>query len=306
MSGPPQFDVSDDVVRIVEVAPRDGLQNEPVTLSTADKIRLIEQVVAAGAREVEAVSFVRPDAVPAMADAEAVLSGIDRIDARFSALVLNMRGVARAEAAKVPEINAVVVATDTFSRRNQNCSTSEGVQRWHEMSGAARKAGIRPVVTIAAAFGCPFEGEVSISRIADLAAAACEAGPASLVLADTIGVGAPGDVLSRLRAVRGSIPAEVELRCHFHNTRNTGLANVWAALEAGVRSFDASVGGIGGCPFAPKATGNIPTEDVVYMLHRSGLRTGLDPEALGSVVPWLEDRLGHPAPGLLSKAGMFP
>jgi hydroxymethylglutaryl-CoA lyase len=219
--------------------------------------------------------------------------------------VLNERGVDRAVAARVDEINTVVVATDTFSRRNQNTTTEGALIAWSAIAGKAANAGIPATVTVAAAFGCPYEGEVPVERLVDVAAAAVEAHPTELVLADTIGVAVPRDVRERVAAVREAI-GDVPLRCHFHNTRNTGMANAYAAVEAGVAVLDASLGGIGGCPFAPRAVGNIPTEDLVYMLDRGGVETGVSLERLITAAEWLAQQLGRDVPGLLSRAGPFP
>ena len=294
------------MLEIVEVAPRDGLQNDPALLTTADKIDLVDRALAAGIRRVEVASFVSPTRVPAMADAEAVLAGLrNRANLSRIGLVLNSRGLERAIAAGVDEVNFVVVASETFSRRNQGVGIDETLDVCKQVTANARAAGLSTTITIGAAFGCPFEGEVPVSRIAALAAAVAECRPDEIALADTIGVGSPSDVATRFAAVRGVVP-DLWLRAHFHNTRNTGLANAAAAIAAGVESLDASLGGIGGCPFAPAATGNIPTEDLAYMLDRMGLSAGLDLSRLIADVVWLQERLGHPVPGLLSRAGLFP
>ncbi|MGH7905786.1 MAG: hydroxymethylglutaryl-CoA lyase, partial [Candidatus Binataceae bacterium] len=211
----------------------------------------------------------------------------------------------RALAAKVSEVNFVVCATETFNRRNQSASTGESLAVWSEVAKASRSAGIPCSITISAAFGCPFEGEVSIARVVEIAKKAAESQPDELALADTIGVASPRDVAERIAAVRGAIP-DLRLRCHFHNTRNTGIANAYAAIEAGVKVLDASLGGIGGCPFAPAATGNIPTEDLVYMLERMGVRTRISLPKLVETAGWLENQLARSVPGMLSKAGIFP
>lgn len=293
-------------VGLVDVAPRDGLQSEDAVVDTATKVELIGRLADAGIRRVEAVSFAHPKVVPQMADAEAVMAALPRGNGTsYVGLVLNERGVERAVAASVDEVNVVVVATDTFSRRNQNMSTAESVAAWRAIAARAAEAGLPASVTVAAAFGCPYEGEVAVGRIADLVAELAEAGPSEVALADTIGVAAPSDVVERVGAVRDAV-GDVALRCHFHNTRNTGIANAYAAVEAGVDVLDASVGGIGGCPFAPRAVGNIPTEDLVYMLDRLGVETGASLEGLIATAEWLAERLGHGVPGLLSRAGPFP
>jgi hydroxymethylglutaryl-CoA lyase len=198
-----------------------------------------------------------------------------------------------------------VVASDTFNRRNQGVSTDESIAAWLEIAAAARAVGIRPQVTVSAAFGCPFEGEVPVTRVVEIARRVAEAGPHEIALADTIGVGVPAQVTEIVGRVREALPG-MSLRCHFHNTRNTGLANAYAAVQAGVATLDASLGGIGGCPFAPAATGNIPTEDLLYMLQRSGYETGVSLDAAIAAGHWLQEQLGRPVPGMLVKAGGFP
>jgi hydroxymethylglutaryl-CoA lyase len=293
-------------VEIVEVGPRDGLQNESVVLTTADKLGLIDRALAAGVTRIEVASFVSPKHVPQMADAEAVVAGLpDRPDVTYIGLVLNRRGLDRALAAGIRDVNAVVVATDSFGRNNQGQTIDESVAGFEDLAAAAHEAGVRITATVSVAFGCPWEGEVAAARVVDLAARSVAAGADEVALADTIGVAAPGDVRSRVEAVVEVVDG-IPLRAHFHNTRNTGLANAYAAVEAGVDVLDASLGGIGGCPFAPRATGNIPTEDLVYMLDRMGIATGLDLGRLIDAVPWIEDRLGKAVPGLLARAGAFP
>ncbi len=253
-------------VDIVEVGPRDGLQSEPGVLPTAAKVAFIERAIAAGVRRVEVTSFVNPKRVPQMADAEAVLAALPRHEGvHYIGLVLNRKGFERAAAAGCNEIGMAVVASDTFNQRNQGVTSNESIAAWVDIARAAKAAGIRPQVTVSAAFGCPFEGEVPVSRVVEIAQRVAEAEPFEIALADTIGVGVPSQVIELVGRVREAVPG-VALRCHFHNTRNTGMANAFAAVQAGVRTLDASLGGIGGCPFAPAATGNIPTEDLVYML----------------------------------------
>jgi hydroxymethylglutaryl-CoA lyase len=294
-------------VDIVEVAARDGLQSDPAMLGTDAKVELITRAVRAGIRRVEAVSFVNPKRVPQMADADEVMAALPRdLGPSYIGLVLNRRGFDRAVETGVDEINVVVVVTDTFAQRNQGTDTEGLIATWADIAGVARDAGLVTSVTLSASFGCPYEGEVPVERLVDVASRVAEHGPDEIALADSIGVAVPTDVSERLAAVRAVVGSEIGLRCHFHNTRNTGLANAAAAVEAGVRVLDSSLGGIGGCPFAPNATGNIPTEDLVYLLERMGYDTGVDLEALIEVVPWLEDALAHPTPGLLAKAGVFP
>jgi hydroxymethylglutaryl-CoA lyase len=294
-------------VEIVEVGPRDGLQSEPGVLPTAIKVEFILRAIAAGLRRVEVTSFVNPKKVPQMADAEEVLKALPRpgVGVYYVGLVLNRKGFERAAAAGCNEIGMAVVASDTFNRRNQGVSTDESIAAWLEIAAAARAAGIRPQVTVSAAFGCPFEGEVPVTRVVEIARRVAEAGPHEIALADTIGVGVPAQVTEIVGRVREALPG-MSLRCHFHNTRNTGLANAYAAVQAGVATLDASLGGIGGCPFAPAATGNIPTEDLLYMLQRSGYETGVSLDAAIATGHWLQEQLGRPVPGMLVKAGGFP
>jgi hydroxymethylglutaryl-CoA lyase len=294
-------------VTIVEVSPRDGLQNEAVILPTEAKVELVTRLVAAGARRVEAVSFAHPRLVPAMADAEAVMAQVPRADGvAYAGLVLNRRGLDRALAAGVDEVNVVVCVSETFNRRNQNATTEESMQAAVEVLGRARDNGLFTTLTLATSFGCPFEGEVDPGRVAALAARGAAAGAHELCLADTIGVGAPSQVRDLAARVRDAVGEQPPLRFHFHNTRNTGFANAVAAVELGARVLDASAGGIGGCPFAPRATGNIATDDLVYLLERMGLDTGYDLEALLPTAAFLGDQLGHEVPALLPRAGAFP
>ena len=293
-------------IEIVEVGPRDGLQNEKVQFSTENKVALIERLIAAGARRIEAVSFANPKRVPQMADAEAVMAAVPRrTDVSYIGLVMNARGFERALACGVNEVNVVVVASDTFNRRNQGVGTEDSIKALGDIAAEARTAKIPLSVVVAAAFGCPFEGEMPIGRLIGVLGKIAEHSPREVALADTIGVGTPSDVTERFAAVKRVMP-EALLRAHFHNTRNTGLANAYAAAAAGVAALDASVGGMGGCPFAPAATGNIPTEDLCYMLERMGVDTGLSVPALIEVSKWLETHLGRDVPAMLGRAGVFP
>jgi len=291
-------------VEIIEVSPRDGIQNERKILSVDTKLALIARAIAAGARRLEVTSFVNPARVPQMADAADLAARLPRGQARFIGLALNARGFERAAEAGLDEVNFVTVASDTFCRRNQGADTFENLRVWAEVAAAARGR-IAAGITVGAAFGCPFEGEVPLARLLRVVEAAMAHAPFELALADTIGVATPADVLERVGAVRAAFP-EVPLRLHLHNTRNTGIANAWAGLMAGVRIFDASLGGVGGCPFAPRATGNIATEDLVYMFERSGVATGLDLGACIEAAEWLEREIDHPVPGMVMKAGGFP
>ncbi len=291
-------------VEIVEVSPRDGIQNEKTILSVDTKLALIEKAIAAGARRLEVTSFVNPLRVPQMADADQVAARLPRGRARYIGLALNMKGFNRAVAAELDEVNFVVVASDTFSHRNQGMGTEDGLRVWGEVRDAA-PGRITAGLTIGAAFGCPFEGEISVSRLLHVIETAMKHAPAELALADTIGVATPKDVAERVAAVRREFP-DLRVRLHLHNTRNTGIANAWAGVMAGAVALDASLGGVGGCPFAPRATGNIATEDLVYMFERSGVSTRMDLDACIGVAEWLEAQLGHVVPGMVMKAGGFP
>ena len=289
---------------IVEVSPRDGLQNEKRLLSTTQKLHLITALVDAGVRRIEATSFVNPARVPQMADAEAVMAGVPRDrGVSYSGLVLNERGADRAIAAGCDELTYVVVASETFSQRNQGQTTAEGLAVWAKVAKLAREAARRVSVTVAAAFGCPFEGRIDPARVIDITRRACEAEPDELALADTIGVGTPAQVSKLFTELQANA---LPLRAHFHNTRNTGYANAYAAILAGVSVLDSSAGGIGGCPFAPRATGNIATEDLVYMLDGLGVVHGVDGGKVAALDGWLAEALGHPVPGHLGKTDAWP
>ncbi|MGB5131521.1 MAG: hydroxymethylglutaryl-CoA lyase, partial [Steroidobacteraceae bacterium] len=270
------------------------------------KVEFINRAVAAGIRRIEVASFVSPRRVPQMADAEQVLAALPhREDVHYIGLVLNRAGFDRAAAAGCAEIGMAVFTTDSFNERNQGTTSEGSLRAWREIAAAAHAAGIRAQITISAAFGCPFEGEVAPSRVVDIARAAAEGAPFEIAIADTIGVGVPSQVTDLFGRVADALPG-MTLRGHFHNTRSTGLANAYAAVEAGARVLDASLGGLGGCPFAPAATGNIPTEDLLYMLSRMGIDTGVDLDAAIATARWVEQRVGHTVPGMLVKAGPFP
>lgn len=293
-------------IEIVEVGPRDGLQSEPEILPTATKLQLIQRLVDAGLRRIEVASFVNPKRVPQMADAEAVLSALPRTaGVHYVGLVLNRKGFDRALAANCAEIGMVVAATDSFSERNQGATMEEAIRGWEEIAPLAQEAGIRAQVTISVSFGCPFEGEVPAARVVEIARRLARSKPLEIALADTIGVAVPSQVSALIEQVRAAV-GDVPLRCHFHNTRNTAVANAYAAVLAGVKTLDASVGGVGGCPFAPNATGNVGTEDLVYMLSRAGYDTGIDLTKLIETARWLQEQRGKPVPSMVSKAGGFP
>ncbi|HSJ78460.1 MAG TPA: hydroxymethylglutaryl-CoA lyase [Erythrobacter sp.] len=296
-------------IELVEVGPRDGLQNEPDIITTEVKLALINNMIGYGARRLEVASFVHPARVPQMADAEAVIAALpDRNDCTYIGLVLNKRGVMRALATRdgglrgVDQVGCVVVASDTFGQKNQGQTIAEGIAETRAMLQFARAEGMRAQVTISAAFGCPFEGEVKHDTVLAIAEEIASEGPEEIALADTIGVGTPfeaGELFGKLGALLGN---NVPMRAHFHNTRGTGIANAWAAYGAGVRVFDASLGGLGGCPFAPRATGNIATEDLVYMMARSGVDSGIDLEAAIAANKWFAGHLGRELPSAVARA----
>ena len=294
-------------IEIVEVAPRDGLQNEKTLISTADKLGLIERAIAAGARRLEVTSFVNPKAVPQMADAEAVCAGLPvRDDVTYIGLVMNARGAGRAlETGRIDQLGAVAVATDQFAMANQGQTSDGSVAAAKDIIAMAQAAGKTAQVTIGASFGCPFEGEVSEDRVVAMAQAIAEAGPIEIGLADTIGVANPAHVASLVGKIRVALP-DMPVRVHFHNTRGTGLANLWSAILAGASVADCAIGGLGGCPFAPGAAGNISTEDVIYMLDRAGISTGMDLTQLIAANHWLADVMQRSLPGMVAKAPPFP
>lgn len=295
-------------VTIVEVSPRDGLQNEKAILSTAQKLELIERLIDAGLTRIEALSFASPKSVPTMADAEVLANLLPRGGSvRYAGLVLNPKGLDRALKVELDEINVVVCATDTFSSRNQGVSTEVAMENARSIISTSRSHKRFTTLTLAVAFGCPFEGEVNPERVVDLALTAASDGVDEICIADTIGVGVPSDVRSFIKLLQGELLSTgTSLRFHFHNTRNTGIANALVAIEEGVKSIDASAGGIGGCPFAPKATGNIATDDLTYMLERMGVDTGIQLSKLVPVAGYLSNLLGHEVPALLPRAGLFP
>ena len=289
---------------VCDVGPRDGLQNEDRILEPAVRADLCDRLAAAGLKRIEAASFVNPKLVPAMAGAEEVMTSLHRRPGTsYAGLVLNERGYERAIAAGVNEVHYAFAATDTFGRRNQNATTEEGLTTALALVPRARSDRVPITVTISVAFGCPFEGPVPVSRVLDLVERLIAVPPDEICLADTIGVGVPAQVKA---LVRGARDLGATVGAHFHNTRNTGYANAETALECGVVSLDASVGGAGGCPFAPKATGNIATEDLAYLLRGMGVDTGIDLDALIDVSHWLGRQLGKDLPGMVARAGDFP
>jgi len=293
-------------IQIVEVGPRDGLQNEDVTLSTGDKLALVESLVAAGVTRIEAVSFAHPEYVPQLADAEAVMAGIDKQPGvSYIGLVMNWRGWLRAIETDVDEVNVPVFASETFNIKNQGVSTEDSIEVAAAITTDARDRGIAVTATVGTAWGCPFEGEVPVKHLISAVQGLRIAGVDEIAVADTIGVADPWSVRQRLSAVQSEV-GDTPLRVHFHDTRNTGLANTFAAIEAGVTTVDASVGGIGGCPFAPAATGNIATDDLVYMLNRGGFEHGVSLAPLIDVSVELETLINKAVPAMLPRAGDFP
>ena len=287
----------------MDVGPRDGLQNEDQTLSPETRAGLCDRLAAAGVPRVEAASFVNPKLVPQMAGAEEVMADIERRpNTSYAGLALNEKGYERAVEAGVDEVRYAFPATETFAKKNQNTTVADAMDLAERLVERARLDGVRVSITLSAAFGCPFEGRVEPKVVLDLAERVGAAKPDEIVLADTIGVGVPSQVKALVEGVRefGSV-----VGCHLHDTRNTGIANAAAAIEAGATVLDASVGGTGGCPFAPKATGNIATEDLVYLLHGMGHETGIDLDALIECAQWLSGQLGKELPGQVHKAGNF-
>ena len=299
-------------IEIVEVGARDGLQNEAVHFSTEQKVKLINKAIEAGIRRLEVASFVHPKLVPQMADAEAVVADLPDIkDLNYIGLVLNKRGYVRALATRegnkrgIDEVGCVAVASNTFGEKNQGQSISQSIAESKSIIALAARDGIKAQVTISAAFGCPFEGEISPQTVIDIARELAEVNPIEIAIADTIGVAVPTRVGSLFGALKEAMP-DMPLRAHFHNTRGTGIANAWAAYEAGATVLDSSVAGLGGCPFAPRSTGNISTEDLLYMLDRSDVSSGVDLEKILALSAWIESLIGRPASSMMSQAGIFP
>lgn len=295
-----------DAVEIVEVGPRDGLQNEANVLSPEVRAEFIHRLQDAGAKRIEVTSFVNPNRVPQMGDAERVVALLKRSPrASYIGLALNDRGFDRAVAAGMDEINFAFAATDVFNEMNTRMTTAQSLKMWEGLAARGRDEGVRMTLTIGVAFGCHFGGEVDVDHVVGLARRAVETGAEELAVADTIGVAVPTQVEALLTALQSEIPG-TPLRLHLHNTRNTGFANAAAAIGAGVTTLDASSGGIGGCPFAPNAAGNIGTEDLVYMVERMGLSTGMSLHALIDTATWIEGHLGHRISAMLGRAGVFP
>jgi (R)-citramalyl-CoA lyase len=290
-------------VQVVEVGPRDGLQNEDKMLALQVRAELCDRLAAAGIPRIEAASFVNPKRVPQMAGAEEVMAAIDRRPGTsYAGLVLNERGYERAVEAGVDEVRYAFPVTETFAKRNQNTTVADATQLAGRLVERARIDGVRVSITLSAAFGDPFEGRVEPGHVLGIAEEVGTANPDEIVLADTIGVGVPSQVRE---LVEGVLAFGVTVGCHFHDTRNTGIANAAASVESGATVLDASVGGTGGCPFAPRATGNVATEDLVYLLHGMGHETGIDLAALIEVAEWMAEQLDKELPGQVYKAGNF-
>ncbi|NBC88433.1 MAG: hydroxymethylglutaryl-CoA lyase [Alphaproteobacteria bacterium] len=301
-------------IEILEVGPRDGLQNEAEIVSTADKLTLIEAMIDYGARRMEVASFVHPKRVPQMADAEDVIAGLpDRADAQYIGLTLNKRGMMRALATReggpkdgkgrgIDQAGCVIVASDTFGQKNQGQTIAQGIAETRDMLRFAKAEGLSAQVTISAAFGCPFEGAVKSETVLAIAEELAAEGPAEIALADTVGVGVPAQVTDLFGKLGELLDGRIPMRCHFHDTRGTGIANAWAAYNAGVQTFDASLGGLGGCPFAPRATGNIATEDLVYMMDNSAVDTSIDLEAAIAANRAFAKVLGRELPSRVARA----
>jgi hydroxymethylglutaryl-CoA lyase len=292
-------------VELVEVGPRDGLQNEAIGISTSDKVHLIEQLIVSGLRRIETVSFVHPQKVPQMADAAAVMAALPYPEGvTYIGLALNEKGAIRALQTNVHELGTLATASNTFGLRNQNQTIAQSVQTALRIMRLARQEGRTAQASIAVSFGCPFEGRIPPTRVIEIAEQLAAGEPREIGIADTIGVAVPAQVeelVSRLNERLHPLP----IRVHFHNTRNTAIANVWAAINAGARTIDSSVGGFGGCPFAPRATGNVATEDVLYLLNHSGIESGVDMEALIRTAAWCSQLLNRPVPGMVARAGDF-
>ena len=293
-------------ISILEVGPRDGLQSEPEILPTEVKKEFITRTIDAGIKQIEVTSFVHPKKVPQMADAEKLVESLpENDDVTYIGLIMNQRGFERARDCGIDEVGMVIVSTDTYNMKNQNVVTQESIDNWLSIAAEAKSAGIRTSVVIACSFGCPYEGEIDPEHIASIAEQVLKGKPDVLGLADSVGVAVPSQIKKTFSLIKELAPS-IPLRTHLHNTRNTGLANAAAAVEAGVSITDASTGGIGGCPFAPRATGNTPTDDLLYMLDRSGVETGVDLRQVVKTTDWLEEQLGRAVPAMVPKAGIFP
>ena len=299
-------------ISLLEVGARDGLQNEEVLFSTADKLILIGKLLDAGLRRIEVASFVHPKLVPQMADAEDVVAGLPDVkDTQYIGLVMNKRGYFRALATReggrrgIDQVGCVTVVSETFCQKNQGQTVAEAIDVSSDIIRMAKGHGMGAQVGLSAVFGCPFEGKTELQRVIDNAKRLADAEPDELCISDTIGVGVPAQVTEMVGRLKEEIPGMV-LRAHLHDTRNTGVANSWAAYQAGCEVIDSSIAGLGGCPFAPGATGNVATEDVAYMFEQSGVETGANLDSLIGIACWLQERLGRSMPAMVSRAGGFP
>ena len=291
-------------VMVVEVGPRDGLQNEAATISAADKIRFVDRLSAAGLPVIEAGAFVSPKWVPQMADTSQVFAGISRADnIRYTALVPNLEGLDRAHASGVTEVGIIAAASDTFSLRNINQDVDASLDTYRAVCARASELNIRVRGYVSTAFGCPFEGEIAPARVAAVAEALMNMGTFEVAISDTIGIAHPGRVRGVVAVVADRVPLH-SVALHFHDTRGTALANVLTALELGISTFDASAGGLGGCPYAPGASGNLATEDLIYVLNGLGIETGVDLNALVQASTFIEPKVGHPLPSRYYRATM--
>jgi hydroxymethylglutaryl-CoA lyase len=289
-------------VKIVEVGPRDGLQNEQARVSTADKIAFVNRLAAAGLTTIEVSAFVSPRWVPQMADADAVFAGIERrTGVRYTALVPNVAGLDRAVAARVDEVAIFAAASETFSLKNINQTIEASLERYRDVCSRAAAAGLRVRAYLSTAFGCPYEGAVAPERVAELSEVLLEMGAYEVAVSDTIGIAHPGQVVSVLGQILSRVPID-RVALHFHDTRGTALANVLAALDVGVSTFDASAGGLGGCPYAPGAAGNLATEDLIFILDGLGVHTGVDLDALLDASRFIEGAVGHALPSRYAQA----
>lgn len=304
--------MTSEKVTLLEVGARDGLQNEKVEFSTADKLALISKLLDAGLRRIEVASFVHPKRVPQMADAEEICAALpDVADAQYIGLVMNKRGYLRALATRdgsgrgIDQVGCVTVVSETFCQNNQGQTVAEAIEIASDIIRMAKRDGMSAQVGLSAVFGCPFEGKVELQRVIDNAKRLAEAEPDEICISDTIGVGVPAQVSEMVGRLKEEIPG-MTLRAHLHDTRNTGVANSWAAFQAGCDVIDSSIAGLGGCPFAPGATGNVATEDVVYMFEQSGVDTGTQLDSLIDIAGWLQEKLGRPTPAMVSRAGGFP
>ncbi len=291
-------------IGVHEVGPRDGLQNEAVTVATPDKVAFVDRLSAAGLGAIEVSAFVSPKWVPQMADAVEVFRGISRRPGtRYSALVPNRKGLDRAIDAGVTDVAVFAAASESFSRRNINQSIDESLATYREVADAALAAGLRVRGYLSTAFGCPFEGHVAIERVVELTQRLLDLGVFEVAVSDTIGIAHPGQVRSVVAALTRAVPAE-RVALHFHDTRGTALANVLAAIDLGIGTFDASAGGLGGCPYAPGASGNLATEDLLYLLHGLGHETGVDLDAVIAASRPLEAIVGHRLPSRVLQAAL--